>query len=277
MQAPAVRTPKRSEGKIARFFLPFLLILGWTSAVPLRAAAPHLVFLIAEDEYQAAETLPQFAAEQLADNFQITILTQAADNPHSIPGMETLTQADLVVLYVRRRSLPAGQMRLFKNYLKSGKPLLALRTSSHAWHTRHRGPKNQVEWKTFDPEVLGGNYRGHYGKGAKTKIAAVPGMAAHPALEGVDIQQLIGQGSLYRVSPLATAVQVILTGEIPGHPPEPILWFHRYGKSPIAYTSLGHIGDFAQPAFNRLLRNTIAHLLKTSADAKHPATKPREK
>lgn len=226
----------------------------------------RVVFIIAEDEYRAAETLPKFAADHLpqSEGYQVSFLTQDSSNKYRIPGMAQVAEADLVVLYVRRRSLPPEDMAHFRNYLSEGRPLIALRTSSHAWDTRNRGPQGQVEWKAFDPEVLGGNYHGHHRNGIESKISIVPGMSAHPILTGVNAQRLIGKGSLYKASPLAANTQVLLTGKIVQEPAEPILWLRRYGGSHIIYTSLGHIGDFEQPHFNRLLKNSVRFLLSVS-------------
>ena len=251
------RTPK-----ILTFLLPVfaLCLLFQSNAI---AAQKHVVFVIAEDEYLASESLPKFSATHLSNKaeFRTTFLIQDSDDKYSIPGMEKLEGADLVVLYVRRRSLPNQDMETFRRYLERGKPLLALRTSSHAWDTRNKGPKDQAEWKTFDPEVLGGNYHGHHGNDIESSIAIVPGMGSHSILKGVDAAALTGKGSLYEVSPLTELAQVILVGTIPNQPSEPILWSHRYGKSKIVYTSLGHVGDFAQPNFNQLLLNTVRYLL----------------
>ena len=244
--------------------LPLLLAICFFFQATAYGAPDHIVFVIAEDEYLASESLPKFAKDHLSDKneFKTTFLIQDSKNKYSIPGMEKLKEADLVVLYVRRRSLPNDDMAAFRQYLESGKPLLALRTSSHAWDTRNKGPKNQTEWKTFDPEVLGGNYHGHHGNHIESTISIVPGMGAHSILKGVNAGRLTGKGSLYEVSPLAESAQVILTGTIPDQPSEPILWSHRFGKSMVVYTSLGHVGDFAQPDFNQLLLNTVHYLLE---------------
>lgn len=244
--------------------LPLLLALCFFSQAIAIGAPNHIVFVIAEDEYLASESLPKFAKSHLSDKnkFKTTFLIQESNNKYSIPGMEKLNEADLVVLYVRRRSLPNEDMATFRQYLKNGKPLLALRTSSHAWDTRDKGPKNQAEWKTFDPEVLGGNYHGHHGNNIESTITIVPGMGSHSILKGVNTGRLTGKGSLYEVSPLVESAQVILIGTIPNQPSEPILWSHRYEKSKVVYTSLGHVGDFAQPNFNQLLLNTVHYLLE---------------
>ena len=244
--------------------LRIAILLCWIAPCVAQEREPHLVFLIAEDEYQAARTLPAFAREHLSRRFRLIFLSPPEGVRNDIGGMDALAEADLVILYVRRRSLPPGKMRLFRRTLERGTPLLALRTSSHAWDTRGRGPGGGAEWRDFDPVVLGGNYRGHHGHGPQTVLEVVPGMEAHPVLDGVG--EMAGKGSLYRVSPLAPSAQVLLTGSVEGKSPEPILWFHRYGKAPVLYTSLGHPEDFSQPGFNRLLRNAIGWLL----DQRHP-------
>ncbi len=225
--------------------------------------APRLAFLIAEDEYQAARTLPAFAREHLASEYRVSFLEPPRGARDDIGGMEALAEADLILLYVRRRSLPEAKMRLFREALEAGTPLLALRTSSHAWDTRGR-PGRGVEWKEFDAQVLGGNYQGHHGKGPLTLVEVVAGMGAHPVLEGVG--ELEGRGSLYRASPLSPSAQVLLSGSIAGAPPEPVLWFHRYGEAPVIYTSLGDPRDFEQPGFSRLLRNAVSWLLEQARD-----------
>ncbi|MFN9717250.1 MAG: hypothetical protein ACK58L_01060, partial [Planctomycetota bacterium] len=69
-------------------------------------------------------------------------------------------------------------------------------------------------------------------------------------------EEQIGQGSLYQVSPLQSAASPLLIGSIPGKPAEPIAWLHhRSDGGQTFYTSLGHVGDFAQPAFRQLLKN----------------------
>ncbi len=227
------------------------------------AGTHHVVFIIAEDEYKASESLPAFSAKHLTEaaGFKTTFLSQDPNNKYKIQGLDKLATADLAVLYVRRRSLPEQGMKQLRQYLDRGKPLLALRTSSHAWDTRGKGPKNNVEWTSFDPEVLGGNYHGHHGNTIQSTIEIVPGMSAHPILQSVDAASMIGKGSLYKVSPLAASAQVLLLGTIPNQPTEPILWTNHYGDSRVVYTSLGHVGDFAQDGFNQLLKNTILFLV----------------
>ena len=68
---------------------------------------------------------------------------------------------------------------------------------------------------------------------------------------------LVTQGSLYKVSPLATTTTTLLVGSIPGQAPEPVAWINQSGQSRVFYTSLGAPEDFSRPDFRRLLSNGI--------------------
>ncbi|HZW29102.1 MAG TPA: PVC-type heme-binding CxxCH protein, partial [Isosphaeraceae bacterium] len=94
-----------------------------------------------------------------------------------------------------------------------------------------------------------------------------------------------GQGSLYKVSPLAASAFPLLLGRIPGHPAEPVAWVNHKtdpsrARPRVFYTSLGHPGDFEIPAFRRLLRNAIFWALdrqptQAARDARPAGATPR--
>jgi type 1 glutamine amidotransferase len=170
--------------------------------------------------------------------------------------MEILDEADLVVLFARRRAFPADQMRHFHAYLKRGGPLVALRTACHAFDARGAGPQGHEEWARFDPEVLGGNYHGHHGNGPKTTVTAAAGAQDHPILARIKLPWF-SNGSLYEVRPLTAGTNTLLIGTIPGQEPEPVAWTNHYGRSRVFFTSLGHPDDFDNPQFRKLLVNAI--------------------
>jgi type 1 glutamine amidotransferase len=90
------------------------------------------------------------------------------------------------------------------------------------------------------------------------EIKAAEGASGHPILEGVNLTELRGNGSLYKVRPLARSTTPLLIGSIPDKPTEPDLWLHATkAGGRVVYTSLGHPDDFKEPAFNRLLKNAI--------------------
>ncbi len=61
-------------------------------------------------------------------------------------------------------------MAIIRKYMESGKPLVGIRTACHAFDTRGKAPAGHAEWKSFDPDVLGGHYTGHHGNGVDPEI-----------------------------------------------------------------------------------------------------------
>jgi len=220
-----------------------------------------VVFLIGEDEYQTWETLPEFAQNLVAwRGFQTAVIQANPDNKHDFPGlMEHLQNADALVVSVRRRALPQPQVDAIRAHLAAGKPLVGIRTTSHAFAPKGNDAKLGASWPEFDAQVLGGNYQNHHGNNLASRIEAAPDAIADGLLNGVSVRELIGHGSLYKNTPLRPDTRVLLTGTIPGQPTEPVAWTHAYGpcQARIFYTSLGHPDDFADPHFRRLLLNGL--------------------
>ena len=224
----------------------------------------HVVFMISEDEYHTWETLPDFARKELDPNkYFVTIVNGDSNDKNNFPGLvRALQTADLLFLSTRRRTPPPDQLNAVRAYLAAGKPLIGIRTACHAFALRPTDPPlaaDRAAWQAFDPEVLGGHYTNHHPAGPKTVVTLAPNAATHPILEGVKVNALPGNGSLYMVSPLARTATPLLIGTIPGESPEPIAWTHEYGPrhARIFYTSLGHPDDFQNAEFRRLLVNAI--------------------
>jgi type 1 glutamine amidotransferase len=211
----------------------------------------HIAFVIAEDEYDAHLTLPAFAEQHLGigGHFAFNFIQSDKDE---FDGIEQIRDADLVILYVRRRYLPESQLDAVRYHLNAGKPLIALRTSSHAFET----------WTEFDPEVLGGNYSGHHGNrppaDPPTWIQVASGTADHPVVADLPDSPFRAASWLYKTRPLASDVTPLMTGWVGADgEPEPVSWVRKYGDARVFYTSLGDPRDFEIPAFNRMLFNAI--------------------
>jgi type 1 glutamine amidotransferase len=175
---------------------------------------------------------------------------------HTISGMEILTNADLVVVFARRRAFPPDQMKYLRGFLDRGGAMIGLRTASHAFDVQGSIPAGHEEWPQFDADVLGGNYHGHYGAGPVATVTAAAGVADHPILKGVELP-LLSSSSLYRPSPLAASTQLLLIGTIPDQQSEPVAWTNRCKNSRVFYTSLGSPDDFANPQFRTMLINAV--------------------
>ena len=112
------------------------------------SAPPHVVFLIGEREYKTQETLPKFARDELIGKlkFRCTFVHADAKDGNSFPGIEAIETADLVILSVRRRSPQVADLARVRKYLAAGRPLVGIRTASHAFHTKGKHPRGHAEW-----------------------------------------------------------------------------------------------------------------------------------
>jgi type 1 glutamine amidotransferase len=225
---------------------------------------PHLVLVISEDEYRTHETLPEFAEKELKGDFRVTFVFGDKKDPSNLVGIEALKDADVALFSLRRRTPPKEQLDIIRKFVADGKPLVAIRTSSHAF-ARFAGkklPPGRAEWPEFDRDVLGGNYTGHHGNRgprARTLVRALPEASKHPVLAGVPKEEFAVGSWLYKVSPLGKKATPLLVGRVEGREkPEPVAWTHTSaGGGRVFYTSLGHPDDFRLPAFRRLLLNGI--------------------
>lgn len=229
-------------------------------ALPLLAAPdarPHLVIICAETEYKTETTLPPFAKAHLDRSFRVSFVYADPKEPHRLSGLEALESADVLFLSVRRKPLVEEQLARIKKFVAAGKPVVAIRTSSHAFAARagDKVPAGVAQWMTFDKDILGGNYQGHYPESKKTTIQVVADVK-HPILRGLRTEGIPVGSSLYRTAPLAAGTTVLVQGSIEGQPSEPVAWVReRPGGGRVFYASLGHVADFKEPAVVTLLRN----------------------
>lgn len=268
-------------------WLLMVLFSGWWGAFaqapapPAAAAAstrPRLVMLIGEDEYHTWETLPEFARTELEPRgFEVRIVTSDAADKHRFPALkEALPGADLLLISVRRRALPKEQLNLVRAHVAEGRPVVGVRTASHAFSPAVEASDKGDRWPEFDGQVLGGNYHGHHGTGPVTVLKPAPASAADPILAGVTFDGFTSVGSLYLNSPLQPDARPLVWGGIPGKPEEPVAWTHLAGprQARVFYTSLGHPEDFKSGAFRRLLLNGLTWAMGRSTVEVVPVSTP---
>jgi type 1 glutamine amidotransferase len=234
--------------------------------------ARRVVFIIGEDEYKTNETLPVFAKNELeARGLETVILSEDPADKNSFPGLLKEDRFDLLFVSVRRRPLPEAQMAVIKRHLAAGRPLVGIRTASHAFaFNKPPLPPERVEWPKFDLEVLGGRYTGHYANKGGTDVNKVAGVGNHPIFEGLGDSAFPfhSGGTLYFIPEISPSSKVLLRGKCENKGKsveEPVAWTHAYGKSRVFYTSLGHPDDFKIPAFRRLLANAVSWALDHKA------------
>jgi type 1 glutamine amidotransferase len=227
------------------------------------AKKPNIVLVAGEYEYFSTNSLPALKKYLESDYPLQCVYLKRKDE--QIPGLAALETADLAIFFIRRMTLPEEELAQVKKYVDSGKPLIALRTSSHAFEN----------WKEFDPQVLGGNYKGHHGNDAVATARIVPEAASHPILKNV-AKEFVTGGSLYKTSPLANDTTRLLMGSVTNQPPEPIAWTRNHKGARIFYTSLGHPKDFENSAFRQMLVNAIYWALDSPIPARAQNLADRE-
>ncbi|MGB7328727.1 MAG: isochorismatase family protein [Rubripirellula sp.] len=218
----------------------------------------HLAIMIGEAEYQTSETLPRFALQTLGTDYRVSWFFPSTEDKNRFPGLDQMLAADALLISVRRRTLPTDQLIIVQRFVRSGKPVIGIRTASHAFSLRGQlPPPGHVSWPEFDAAVFGGNYTNHYANNLKPTIE-LANADAHPLIKGWKPQPFQSGGSLYVVSPIAKTATVILSGKVDEHAAEPVAWtFQRSDGGRSFYTSLGHRKDFEQPEFKELLKRGI--------------------
>lgn len=249
---------------------------------PQKAKKPLVVFVCGDHEYSGEQTLPIIAAE-LERNYGMRAIVLKSSPDHNseenIPGLEALQDADLAVFFLRWRRLPPEQLAHIEAYLKTGKPVMGFRTTTHAFNF----PKGHAseQWNAFGEFALNappgwGGKAGHthYGHSSSTDVSIVPAEAGNPILTGVE-KDFHVRSWLYHVVPdyPVKGSTWLLTGKAVN--PErtavenPVAWTgtNSFGGK-VFMTTLGHPEDFRIASFQRLVINAIHYELGLEVPAK---------
>ena len=256
--------------KFAKFFTVSLLLLMSVCAFAKPAKKPYIVFVSGDHEYSSEETFPILAKElESKYGFKTTVLKSSPDenSEENIPGLEKLAEADVAVFFLRWRRLPAEQLQHIERYLKSGKPIFAFRTTTHAFNY----PKGHEleKWNAFAVDYLGGppgwgNGHTHYGHLSSTDVAVFPQASKHSILTGIPATFHVASW-LYLVRPKypPADAEVLLTGKSvnPNKPDaieNPVAWtWKNKAGAKVFVTTLGHPFDFKEESMQRLVINGI--------------------
>ena len=258
------------------WFFSVAFLLHLFPALPSTAAedVARIVIMAVEDpnNYDAVNSMRDFAGKELRQSgHHVDLLEGNQVLPTDFPGLvAAMETADLLIVFVRRATLPKTQLDAIKNHLAAGKPLLGIRTANHGFVPPRSAPitdSRLAAWPEFTPEVLGGQNTGYETKGMPYSVSLHPQAPKNTSLlEGVNPERIRGYQSLYKVLPLAKDATPLLLGTATGHPPaQPIAWTRRYGekRARIFYTSLGAPQDMQLPDVRRLLVNAVKWTLET--------------
>ena len=234
---------------------------------PAPSSPPLRVCLVSGSlEYESDASL-EALQEHLERNYNVKCTRAFRRTDEDLPGLENLESCDVMLLFTRRLKLQGESLERVKRYCLSGKPIVGIRTASHAFQT----------WLDLDREVFGGSYKGHYGKGPVCEVRFTDKARGHPILEGV--REFSSQASLYRNPENAPDVDVLLTGTAGGKT-EPVAWTRLYKGARIFYTSLGDQGDFKNEHFRRMIVNALFWTAGRTPERRQakalPGTRPLE-
>jgi hypothetical protein len=265
-------------------------------------ASRSVVLISGDEEYRSEESLPQLGRILAARHgFRATVLfaidpeTGEIDpnNQNNIPGLEALDTADLMIIATRFRDLPDEQMKHVDAYLNSGKPILGMRTATHAFNVKTDDGEAAKKYAHYDfrseqdgwdggfgRQVLGETWINHHGhhQFESTRGLPAPGQEENPILNGCE--DIWGPTDVYTVRlPLPDGCEPVLMGQVlegmdPGDKPlggaprahekndpmMPVAWTTSYtgpaGRTARVFTStMGSSTDLASEGMRRLLVN----------------------
>ena len=218
----------------------------------------RIAIILGENEYRTWETLPEFAKKELAwRGYEISYVTASQKiDDYDFKNWEAIPKADLVVISVRRRAAPKPMMDAIRAHIAAGKPIVGIRTASHAFDPKDTGVSEARTWRYFDREILGVDYQNHYGGGSETIVSHVATASTNSVLNNVS-PEFQSKSSLYRSRNAAKSVTPLLTGRTADGKSEiePVAWINTSENLRVFYTSLGSPDDFADANFRRLLLN----------------------
>lgn len=259
----------------------------------------HIVFLAGDEEYRSEEGLPQLARIlSKRHGFRCTVVFStneqgqiSPDTQNHQPGIEALDAADLCILQLRFRHWPDAQMRHFVNYVHSGKPLVALRTSTHAFDYPvdsdslfARCGWNRKDWPGgFGKQLLGETWVSHWGDhGSQATRGVVETVnQSHPILRGVE--KVFGTTDVYEAHPPGSATVLMRGAVLQGMSPDspmasgikrtvdgfsqdlnqpmmPILWLMPGAQRVVTYT-MGAATDLLNEGVRRVIINSSLYCL----------------
>jgi len=286
-------------------FLSWSVALAFLLSHPAHAADPwlvfeghegpgygkHVVLVSGDEEYRSEEALPQLA-KILTKHHGFTCTVLFAINPDdgtidpnrndNIPGLAALDEADLMVIFTRFRKLPDEQMKHIVDYVESGRPIVGLRTATHAFDL-DRGKYAKYSWNNggwsggFGRQVLGETWISHHGNhGSQSTLGLVANDAAgHPILRGIKDGDIWGPTDVYGVTlPLPSDCKPLVMGQVlegmksgdkpvagkQNDPMMPVAWVKTYtgasGKtSRVFTTTMGASQDLENEGLRKLLVN----------------------
>jgi type 1 glutamine amidotransferase len=251
----------------------------------------HVVLIAGDEEYRSEDSLPMLGKIlALHHGFSCTVLFSVSPggviDPNagaSLTHPEALDSADAIVMLLRFRKWPDETMKRFDDAIRRGVPVIALRTSTHAF--KFPASSNFKDYNTFGKRVLGEQWVSHWGahKSEATRGVIEAANAGDPILRG--ITTVFGDSDVYEAAPPADA-RILLRGQVlagmkptdvpashtkkradgasqpVNEPMMPVAWTREVpnaggGTNKILCTTMGAATDLADEGLRRLVVNGV--------------------
>ena len=256
-------------------------------------AGKNVVLISGDEEYRSEEGLPQLG-KILAKRhgFTCTVLFALApdgtidpNRQDNIPGLEALRKADLMIIATRFRNLPDDQMKEVVDYVESGRPVIGMRTATHAFSMKSGGKYSHYSFNSkakgwdggFGRQVLGETWISHHGHHNKegTRGIIASDMKDHPIVRGIKDGDIWGTTDVYGVRlPLPGDSKPLVLGQVidtmtadgkpvagkKNDPMMPVAWIKTFtgkdGKNARVFTTtMGAAEDLLSEGTRRMLVN----------------------
>ncbi|QDV22057.1 PVC-type heme-binding CxxCH protein [Aureliella helgolandensis] len=248
----------------------------------------HVVLIAGDEEYRTEETMPMLGKILSQHHgFKCTVLFSMSEdnvsyidpnNSTGLKGLDALQDADLMIIGTRFRTPDAKGSQFVTQYLNEGKPVLGIRTATHAFNGK--GSFGGIPFADFGLQVLGETWVNHHGKhkveGARSVVEK--GQANHPILRGVG--EIFCPSDVYGVKHLTDDDQILLRAAVTesldprspnvegakNDPMQAFAWLHSYqkpngsGQGNAFCATGGAAVDFADEDLRRLVVNAALHL-----------------
>jgi hypothetical protein len=258
----------------------------------------HVVLLSGDEEYRSEEGLPMLAKIlSQRHGFRTTVLfsldpdgTINPKNSASLSDPVALDLADAIIMLLRFRHWSDEDMARFEKRLNAGTPIIALRTSTHAFNGFEKGSRweswNYNNQGGFGKRVLGETWLTHWGrhKVEATRGAIEDTQRNHQVLRGVT--DVFGDTDVYEAYPPPDATILVrgvvlkeLTPDsVPADyrkrrasdkqeqgvndPPMPVVWTRQYKNdggttNRILTSTMGSATDLENEGLRRLIVNGV--------------------
>jgi len=276
----------------ALFALVAPVISQAADTVVYEGKGKHIVLISGDEEYRSEEGLPMLGKILSKHHgFKCTVLFSVDEKgvidpnkTESVTGAAAMDSADAIVMLTRFRKWGDADMKHFVDAFHRGVPIVALRTSTHAF-AFEAGSK--YEWfAKFGENVLGEEWVSHWGahKGQATRGVIESSAKSDPILNGVS--DIFGDSDVYEAYPPADA-KILVRGQVlkgmkPSDAPAdnkkeraidkaeqgindpmmPVAWTREFknetGKTnKIFCTTMGAATDLASEGLRRLVVNAV--------------------